>query len=118
MLLNQIARGQEHAPGLKRLTSRSAIEATFSSALADARLKASIDSYANESNHDVILGTRQKWHFMPRRKGRKPFASELPLPAFGPHLQTLHRYYRHASNRALIARQLQYRYLLLTPYDS
>ena len=81
MLLNQMASGQGHAPGVRRLATTSGIEAIFGLAQSDARLKASVDSYANESNRDVILNTRQRWLFRTGRRRDRKFGSEIPLAA-------------------------------------
>jgi energy-coupling factor transporter ATP-binding protein EcfA2 len=87
MLLGQMARGQEHAPGLKRLTSTSRIRATFDWPHSDAELRASVDSYTNESNRDVIVNSRQKWRFETKTRRRRSFSSDFHLGAVSAHQQ-------------------------------
>lgn len=77
MLLNQMARGPEHASGLRRITATSRIKATFERGHSNAQLSASVDAYTNESNNDIVLDTRQKWLFT-SKDGRR-CSSELPL---------------------------------------
>ena len=61
MLLNQMSGMPEHAPGLRRLTTTSRMKATFHVARSKADLRASVDTYTNEWNDDVVLQSRQKW---------------------------------------------------------
>jgi|SRR5271157_3935605 len=62
MLLNKMAREDEHRPSLRggiSVTSR--FKATFQQGRIQSRLNASVDAYADESNNDVMLASRQKW---------------------------------------------------------
>lgn len=62
MFLNKMARGTEHRPSLRggiSVTSR--LKATFHQGPTEARLTASVDAYADESNNDVMVASRQKW---------------------------------------------------------
>jgi ABC-type lipoprotein export system ATPase subunit len=83
LLLNQVARGQERAPGLRRLTTTSRVSATFHKAHSYAELRATVDSYTDESNHEVMLSSRQKWRFTTGARRRRRFLWEIPLAAAG-----------------------------------
>jgi ABC-type lipoprotein export system ATPase subunit len=85
MLLNQLAKGPEHAPGLKGLATASRVKAVFRSPKGkwEAELHASVDKYTNESNNDIVVHSRQKW-FLQRTAGRPlKFSSEIPLNVAG-----------------------------------
>lgn len=78
MLLNQMARGPEHAPGhRRRITTTSRIKSTFQRERSIAELKASVDAYTNETNNDIVLDSRQKWLFTAQNGQR--FTTHLPL---------------------------------------
>jgi ABC-type lipoprotein export system ATPase subunit len=104
MLLNQMAHGAEHAPGLRRLTTTCRVNAGFHWRHSNANLRASLDTFTNESNNDVLLKSRQKW-FLTTEAGRpKYYRSEIPLGAasiLGPHViprvhfQAYRYYVRH-----------------------
>lgn len=79
MLLHQLARGSEHAPGLRRLFTTARVKAVFQTPKSHARLRASVDTFTNESNNDIVLQSRQKW-FMRTSAGRpQEFSSDIPL---------------------------------------
>lgn len=62
MFLNKMAREPEHRlsrGGGISVTSR--LKATFQQGRAQARLSASVNAYADESNNDVMVASRQKW---------------------------------------------------------
>src|SRR5271157_3144448 len=62
MFLNKMARGTEHRPSPRggiSVTSR--LKTTFQQGRVQARLSASVDAYADESNNDVMVASRQKW---------------------------------------------------------
>ena len=83
MLLNQLAHGPEHAPGLRRLTSTSRIKAAFWWTHSKADLRASLDTYTNESNNDIVLEARQKWLLKSDEGRPRRFSSELALGVAG-----------------------------------
>lgn len=83
MLLNQIAHGEEPNAGRGRLTTTSRVKARFRVDGVNAILNSSVVSYVDESNHDTVLRSTQKWQF--KKGGRRPrsFTSGLPLAFSG-----------------------------------
>lgn len=78
LLLNKMCRQEEyHRSRVDPMMVTSRIQASFCASLANARLDASVDSYADDSNNDVLLGAKQRW-FLKRPDG-KDTSLEMPL---------------------------------------
>jgi ABC-type lipoprotein export system ATPase subunit len=78
MFLNKMVREEPFISSRKRASAVSSrLKATFHEDGADIRLNASLSSYTNESNNDVMLASQQKWR-LSRQRG-KPFSTDLPI---------------------------------------
>lgn len=92
MLLHQLAHGQGHGAGLRRLTATSRVKAAFHSKNSTADLRASVDTYTNETNNDIVLQSHQKW-LLGTTSRHQTFSSEMPLAVAGFDPARPHRFY-------------------------
>lgn len=82
MFLNKMAKQSERRSSLRggiSVTSR--LKATFQQGRTQLRLGASIDAYADESNNDVMVSSKQKW-LLDGPQG-KHFSLKVPLSVIG-----------------------------------
>jgi len=83
MLLNKMALEPEHSPGpIQPAKIPSLLKATFDFPRLEARLRASLVLFTDESNNDRILRSQQKWTFS---SGKKKYQSDIPLAIAAPH---------------------------------
>ena len=110
MLLNQLAQGPEHAPGLRGLATTSRVKAGFQppNGKWKADLRATVDKYTNESNNDIVVKSRQNWTLRTTAGRPQVLSTEVPLNVAGFARKEMHRYapeqiyaYHHYMNRVL-----------------
>ena len=85
----------------------SRIKVTFKQRDNIVRLNASVAAYTDESNNDVMLGSRQRWSLKSKSKKHVPFDLPLALARhieYGPSgLRYFHRFYlRYQSRQGLV----------------
>src|SRR5579863_5175136 len=82
MFLKKMANGSDHRSSLRGgISVTSQLKATFQQGPTQLRLGASIDAYADESNNDVMVDSKQKWVL--DAPGRKHFSLKAPLSVIG-----------------------------------
>jgi len=81
MLLKKMAREEPLVSSRNEtIAVSSRIKATFQQRRTQIQLNAAVSAYANESNNDVMLSSRQKWRFSERRRVA---SFEIPLSFTG-----------------------------------
>lgn len=82
MFLKKMVHQSEHRSSLGGgISATSRLKVTFQQGGTQLRLGASIDAYADESNNDVIVASKQKW--LLDRPGKKRFSLKAPLSLVG-----------------------------------
>lgn len=80
MFLNKMAREPEqHFSRGGGISVMSRLKATFEYGRTRARLNASVNAYADESNNDVMVGSRQKWELNGQNHRHASFQAPLSL---------------------------------------
>jgi AAA domain, putative AbiEii toxin, Type IV TA system/AAA ATPase domain len=100
LLLRKIGWGREPFRTREDSTAvTSRIKATFVERSAEVKLNASVDAYADRSNNDVVMASRQKWSL--KSKGGERASLKVPLPLFAGYLSDVERrkYFMHFGSR-------------------
>ena len=82
MLLNKMARREAYQTRADSIMLTPHLAGTFEFKTFEARMRAAIDAYTDESNNDVILGTKERWNI--KESADKSSSHHLPLSMFGP----------------------------------
>lgn len=105
MFLNKMAQEDRYRPESDAITVNPQIRVVFQQVQTQIQLNASVNAYTDQSNNDVVLGSRQKWLFKGQRGKQSSFEIPLALAArwsnqitlFG--LQHLQRSFRYRFKR-------------------